>query len=148
MRPPARLRRVLRSEPRRHVHAFRPDWLDPDNLRCWCGAHPFPEYPMTDTPDIPVEQQITDAQAIYEHAADLFEQASGAAQRALGVYRVARSADPAAQSTDEARHAWVEAEHDLADARGVMEQAADEVAALRRQTATYAVTEEADRASQ
>lgn len=145
MRPPARLRRVLRSEPRRHVHAFRPDWLDPDNERCWCGATPIPEYPMTDTPDIPAHQQIADAQASYEHTADLFRQASGAAHRALSLYRAARSTDPAGQSTDEARHAWVEAEHDLVDARGVMEQAADEVAALHRQTATYAVMEEADR---
>lgn len=93
-------------------------------------------------PEIPVRQQIADAQASYEHAADLFRQASSAAHTALGAYRVARSNDPAGQTTDEARHAWVEAEHDLVDARAAMEQKVDELDALHRQTATYAVMEE------
>jgi hypothetical protein len=97
---------------------------------------------VADTADIPVDRKIADAQASYQHATDLFRQASSAAHATHGAYRVARATDPAGQLTDDARHAWVEAEHDLVDARAAMEKAADEVAALHRQTATYAVLEE------
>lgn len=96
-------------------------------------------------PEIPVRQQIADAQAAYSHTCDLFRQARDAAHTASGAYMRARATDPAAQTTDDARHAWVEAEHDLVDARAAMEQKVDELDALHRQTATYAVMEEAPR---
>ena len=25
---------------RPHRHTYRPDWLDPTDERCWCGARP------------------------------------------------------------------------------------------------------------
>lgn len=102
---------------------------------------------MTDTatPEIPLRAQIADAQAHYQHAADLFAQARHAAAMARSEYRRARATDPAGQSADDARNAWAEAQHDEVDARAAMEQAVDELDAVHRQTATYAVMEEAPR---
>lgn len=93
-------------------------------------------------PEIPVDRQLDDAQAAVQHASDLLTQAREAEAAANGAYEQARRDDPAAQTTDHARHAWAEAWRDFVDAAVDVERARDELRALHRQTATYAVMEE------
>lgn len=91
--------------------------------------------------EVPQDRQLADARAGLAVARDLRAQASRAVDAARGAYETARRFDPAAQSTDLARHAWAEALADEVDARVRVERARDELNALHRQTADYAVTE-------
>lgn len=92
--------------------------------------------------EVPHDGQLVDARAGLAVARDLRAQASRAVDAARGAYETARRFDPAAQSTDVARHAWAEALADQVDAQIGVEAARDELNALHRQTAEYAVTEE------
>lgn len=92
--------------------------------------------------EVPHDGQLTAARAGLAVARDLRAQASRAVDAARGAYETARQFDPAGQSTDLARHAWTQALADYTDARVRVEQARDELNALHRQTAEYAVTEE------
>ncbi len=92
--------------------------------------------------EVPQDRQLADAQAAADKALTRWREANEAMHAARGAYTLARSVDPAGQDTDQARHAWCEALHDLADAQADMERARDELTAVHRQSATYAVTEE------
>ncbi|GAA4225997.1 hypothetical protein GCM10022254_09440 [Actinomadura meridiana] len=97
---------------------------------------------MTAAPEIPHDQQLAAAQAVANHATQKFAATCEAMHAARGAYTLARASDPADQTTDDARQAWAEAAHDLVDAHVAMEQARDEVTAIHRQSAEYAITEE------
>lgn len=93
-------------------------------------------------PEVPVDRQLGDAQAAVLHATAMLTEARRAELAASRAYEHARRCDPAGQITDDARRAWAEALHDWVDATIDQAQKRDELRALHRQTATYAVLEE------
>lgn len=94
-------------------------------------------------PDVPQDRQLAAAQAALDHTTRRYADATTAMHAARADYTRARQQDPAGQTTDQARNASTEAEHDQIDARAAMEQARDELIAVHRQSAAYAVTGEA-----
>lgn len=91
-----------------------------------------PPAELPTVPEVPVDQQLADADSKVAHARDLSTEARRAETAASNAYDRARRVDPAGQGTDFARHAWAEALRDMADAVVAQEQARDELRALRQ----------------